>query len=219
MTISCSNRGHEGARCRKKPSNDTRVASYTNTGHGGACCCKMRRFALFVVWTHSPGPIFHPESFFDDSPPGGTAKALGGRTSPKTSRRDFFPTSTDPLGPWGSSACEILPLPKPQTPPLEAGSGQLGGGGVPGRAGRGRPGGVIRSSTSAGGASRAPERERRAPRNLQDGSRVQEGPESSKNRSKTQDAQDGLQTAQDASKTPQEASKRPPKRAPRGQNR
>ena len=27
LTISCSNRGHEGARCRKKPNNDTRVAS------------------------------------------------------------------------------------------------------------------------------------------------------------------------------------------------
>ena len=48
----------------------------------------------------------------------------------------------NPPTPWGSSACEILP--PPETPPPGAGSGQFGRGGVPGRAGRGRPRGVIR---------------------------------------------------------------------------
>ena len=60
---------------------------------------------------------------------------------------------------------------------------------MPGRAGRGRPGGVIRSSTSAGGESRAPERERKAPRNLEDGSRGPRVVEKS-----FHDAEDGLQT-------------------------
>ena len=56
LAVPCSNREHQGARCRVNPSSDARVASYNNTGHGGACCCKMLCFTLFVVWTHSPGP-------------------------------------------------------------------------------------------------------------------------------------------------------------------